>query len=622
MRQIDRLHYMDSLRAFAMFLGLVLHAAVPFMQWTIDPVRVHDEPSMFLHYVGELIHVCRMELFFLVAGFFSVMVLQKRGIKNYAKNRFIRIFVPFVLCVLIIQPWAAGQFSIDIKNSEESVFSKYIEFLLSPSYILFENRPVGNWFWHFWFLHLLIYFISIYLIINLLIIKFNINLNFITSWLSALRSKYSVFILVLFTYPVLLFSPPWADVPGIGTSLDVLLYYGLFYFFGAIFFLDLRILDKFQSNLKYHIIPFLIGLIILIPLIDELRLKSPPEILMQNMSLFTKLESQSGLLGNYPIIQNPFNFSALNASFEWHLMCILRAYTTWVGITCFIAFFKKFLSKQSALVRYAADSSYFIYLIHFPIQLCIAYSLRDNLSSAILCFWICLLGSIIICLLFYHFTCRSTMIGVLLSGRKYSLSIRSEFNELKNILTSKPLFIGLLCLVIFSLGAHYYESKKEKKLLYFSLHSELENIKQYVNGKSSEQLNAIQRADGRNSLHMAAHHLFVPRPDEEIFKCVKLLLDTGFSPKELDNYGQTPLHYAVRYANKPAIKLLIEAGADPNAPDIEYGITPLHLAATIGVTDFIKDLLNAGGDSKLTKKNGENSEEIFEKYHSKNFPSK
>ena len=104
MRQIDRLHYMDSLRAFAMFLGLVLHAAVPFMQWTIDPVRVHDEPSMFLHYVGELIHVCRMELFFLVAGFFSVMVLKKRGIKNYAKNRFIRIFVPFVLCVLIIQP--------------------------------------------------------------------------------------------------------------------------------------------------------------------------------------------------------------------------------------------------------------------------------------------------------------------------------------------------------------------------------------------------------------------------------------------------------------------------------------------------------------------------------------
>jgi uncharacterized membrane protein YsdA (DUF1294 family) len=57
MRNIDRLHYMDSLRAMAMFLGLVIHAAVVFAQWTIDPVRTHNEPSMFLHYVMELIHV-------------------------------------------------------------------------------------------------------------------------------------------------------------------------------------------------------------------------------------------------------------------------------------------------------------------------------------------------------------------------------------------------------------------------------------------------------------------------------------------------------------------------------------------------------------------------------------
>ena len=620
MRQIDRLHYMDSLRAFAMFLGLVLHAAVPFMQWTIDPVRVHDEPSMFLHYVGELIHVCRMELFFLVAGFFSVLVLKKRGIKNYAKNRFIRIFVPFVLCVLIVQPWAAGQFSIDIKDSGESVLSKYIEFLLSPSYILYEHRPVGNWFWHFWFLHLLIYFIGTYLIINILIMKFNIKFSFLPNVLSALRSRFGIIILALLTYPILLFSPPWADVPGIGTSLDVLLYYGLFFLCGTLFFLDLRIFDQFQLNLKYHLIPFLIGLIILIPLIDELRLKSPPEILMQNMSLFTKLESESGLLGNYPIIQNPFNFSAINAPFKWHLMCILRAYTTWVGIVCFIILFKKFLSKQSALVRYVADSSYFIYLIHFPIQLCIAYYLRDNISSAISCFWICLISSVFICLVLYHFTCRSTLIGVLLSGRKYSLSIEREIHEIKNISTRKSVYIGLLLVVIISAGANYYEAKTEKKLLYFSLHSEFENIKKYVAGKSSEQLNATQRTDGRNSLHMAAHHLFVPRPDEDISKCVKLLLDSGLKPESVDRYGQTPLHYAVRYANKPAIKLLLEAGADPNATDSGHGNTPLHLAATIGVTDFIKDLITAGGDSKLTRKNGETPEQIYKKFHSKPFP--
>ncbi|SVD20627.1 uncharacterized protein METZ01_LOCUS373481, partial [marine metagenome] len=102
MRQIDRLHYMDSLRATAMFLGLVLHGSVVFAQWSVDFLRVQDEPSVYVRLFPELVHVFRMQLFFLVAGFFSMVVCQKRGIKSYAINRFKRIFVPFILCVLFL----------------------------------------------------------------------------------------------------------------------------------------------------------------------------------------------------------------------------------------------------------------------------------------------------------------------------------------------------------------------------------------------------------------------------------------------------------------------------------------------------------------------------------------
>ena len=79
MRQIDRLHYMDSLRATAMFLGLVLHSLVYFCEWPSWHDRNHLESSVFLHYLAELIHVFRMELFFLVAGFFSFIALLVRG---------------------------------------------------------------------------------------------------------------------------------------------------------------------------------------------------------------------------------------------------------------------------------------------------------------------------------------------------------------------------------------------------------------------------------------------------------------------------------------------------------------------------------------------------------------
>jgi len=67
---IQRLHYMDSLRSVAMFLGLVLHAGVFFAYWPIDPKVPHADASMSIHYLKESIHTFRMELFFLVAGFF------------------------------------------------------------------------------------------------------------------------------------------------------------------------------------------------------------------------------------------------------------------------------------------------------------------------------------------------------------------------------------------------------------------------------------------------------------------------------------------------------------------------------------------------------------------------
>ena len=61
---------MDSLRSVAMFLGLVLHAGVFFAYWPIDPKVPHADASMSIHYLKESIHTFRMELFFLVAGFF------------------------------------------------------------------------------------------------------------------------------------------------------------------------------------------------------------------------------------------------------------------------------------------------------------------------------------------------------------------------------------------------------------------------------------------------------------------------------------------------------------------------------------------------------------------------
>ena len=621
MRQIDRLHYMDSLRAVAMFLGLVLHGSIVFAQWNVDFIRTHDEPSAFVRFFPEMVHVFRMQLFFLVAGFFSMMICQKRGVKSYAANRFKRIFIPFVVCVLVIQPWMAAHYYVDISFSENSVLSQYFNFLLQPSYVVKETMMTGNWFWHFWFMHILIYFIATFLIGRVVVQKLGLKIRWITKFLGFIGSKLGVFVLALITYPLLLISAPFSEVPTIGTSLEMLCYYGLFFFFGVLFVTDVKIFDRFQSNIKYHIIPFIVCLYILFPMFDAMRLKGPPELLLQNFSLYTGVESQSKLLGAFPVLQNPFNFSGLSASLDWHLLCLIRAYTTWCAIILFIVFFKKFFSKESALSRYAADSSYFIYLIHFPIQLSLSYYLRDRVDSVIAGFWISVVATTLICVVLYHFICRSTPIGTLLSGRKYSLSILSEWDEFKKLFTKKPIWIGLITLTIASVAADRIESNIEKKLLYFSSHAKPEKVKEYITGKSPEELSKIKHLGGRNAMHMVAYNMPVARPDEKIAESVRLLLGVGLDPMSRDDFGQTPLHYAVRNGNEVALGLLLEAGADPNAADAEYGSTPLHLAATLKADDLIRDLVAAGADPGLARKNGENAEEIYEKYHSKPFPA-
>ncbi len=51
--------------------------------------------------------------------------------------------------------------------------------------------------------------------------------------------------------------------------------------------------------------------------------------------------------------------------------------------------------------------------------------------------------------------------------------------------------------------------------------------------------------------------------DKENTECVKLLLEAGADPNATDNDAYTPLYLAAREGNVECTKLLLEAGADP-----------------------------------------------------------
>jgi glucan biosynthesis protein C len=612
---------MDSLRAVAMFLGLVLHAAVVFEMWAYDPLRIHDQPSAALHYIMEMIHVFRMELFFLVAGFFSALVCRRRGRTSYTKNRLQRILVPLVLCVTFLMPWIAAITWLDVEGSQQSLFTKVGEMFVDPSYIIRMNGPVGNWFWHFWFLHVLCYFIALYVSASWCIEKMDARIPFTTTLLNLLGHRWGMMLLVIPTFAVLTFSPPWADVPSVGTSLDVLTYYAIFFFVGVLLNSKPIVLDELARNFKFNAVPFAVAIVLLIPLIDKVTLTSPPELMLQDWSLYLGVEAKANLIGTVPLLQNPFNFSTFSASPEWFAMCFLRAFCTWSAIAGFVLIFRTYCNTPSALGRYAADSSYFVYLAHFPIQLALARVLRNRFDSAFLCFWICLIVSLVICVVLYHFTCRATPLGRLLSGRTYSLSFQDEWSELRDLAKSRGFKIGITFLVLGSLIIGWIENQRDIRLLWMSHHAEVPRVEQYIAGKSGEELAAMVRPDGRNALHMAAQAMSIPRPDDDVVSTLTVLIDAGIPTDSLDNFGQSPLHYAIRTGNLVALRTLLQYKANPNIRDRVHGLTPLHLAATFNADEMILELTKAGADPTQTRRNGENAMDILKRFHHREWNS-
>jgi glucan biosynthesis protein C len=102
-----RYHGLDALRALAMIMGVVLHASMVYVEGIGAELgyelsgRKQIPTSETLGLLFFFIHTWRMPVFFLLAGFFARLIVQKRGVGNLLKNRFIRIVIPLVAGVFV-----------------------------------------------------------------------------------------------------------------------------------------------------------------------------------------------------------------------------------------------------------------------------------------------------------------------------------------------------------------------------------------------------------------------------------------------------------------------------------------------------------------------------------------
>ena len=110
-----RLHGLDALRAFAMLLGIGLHAALAFLPgfWPVQ-----DNMADFAGPFDEFflaVHGFRMPIFFLMSGFFTAMLWRRRGLGYLINHRLRRIALPLLIGLVTVIPvmnlvfgWAIG----------------------------------------------------------------------------------------------------------------------------------------------------------------------------------------------------------------------------------------------------------------------------------------------------------------------------------------------------------------------------------------------------------------------------------------------------------------------------------------------------------------------------------
>ncbi|MFL6620276.1 MAG: acyltransferase family protein, partial [Povalibacter sp.] len=107
MQQQERLHALDTVRAFALLAGIVLHAAMSFMPGLAAfgfPADSSQSPA--LQTAFYVIHVFRMPLFFFLAGYFAHLTFHRKGAAGFMRDRAKRIALPMVVGWVFFGPLA------------------------------------------------------------------------------------------------------------------------------------------------------------------------------------------------------------------------------------------------------------------------------------------------------------------------------------------------------------------------------------------------------------------------------------------------------------------------------------------------------------------------------------
>jgi glucan biosynthesis protein C len=373
----ERLHFADALRSCLMLLGVVFHTSLVYSTlWHYD---VNDpETSVVFDWIFSASRVFRMTAFFMIAGFFALMALEKYDLTRFLKQRIVRIAVPllFTLCTLNLiynyLVWSLGTPFSELKFWDSHGHVDLMTFFFF-------------WIRHLWFLVFLIIFSLGALGVRLLLGR----LDLLIDWTRMFTPTAIVLGFGLIAMPALQVAAMRLSGEGLdfqtlfkaSTDPRAFVGFGCCFFWGMILWRQRQILQRFGNCLGYAL-----------------------PIVLLSVIWFQRNATLEAWL---PAAIDP-------AWFDVYVLAVIEFFSAAIVFHIFMRFF----NQESALARYMSDASYTIYLFHALGILLIAGPLTRVPISIFLKFPIVVGLVTLISLAFHEFLVRRFgLFALLLNGK-------------------------------------------------------------------------------------------------------------------------------------------------------------------------------------------------------------
>ena len=363
-----RYYDLDALRAVAMMLGILLHASLFVLPEPVFLWPLHDAGAagnrVYRHLI-DLIHGFRMPVFFLLSGFFSALLWQRRGLRALWKQRLQRVGFPFVAACLIVLPASVGMLSLAAGRQEPYDFPIW-------ALPLIWVETLGH-LWFLWYLMLLL---------GCMTVAVRLGVRF--------EHRYAWWLAVPLSAGVTLFmnEPVWGADTAVTLlpELPLLGYYFCFFVLGLVFYQRKTAVRAWWTVALIPAIPvYLFG----ISLLEQYQGEMP----------VAEIATQA-------LFRDPLTLQAafFEVGFAWLMVFGTMGLFRWVA------------SRESQVSRYLSDASYWMYLSHLPLVVLMQWLVVDWPLHYHLKFLLVCCSVTVLVLASYQWCVRYTFIGRALNG--------------------------------------------------------------------------------------------------------------------------------------------------------------------------------------------------------------